>query len=308
MCNSAALLHKFFQSVDKLVDDFISALTNAVCDTAAYVLCEQLTAECVKGGTHSGGLGEYIDAVGAVFHHALYPPDLPFDAAQAIDELFLFIIAAGFCFPRTAAAFGFAFIHSFSSPFDVMHILYTPTGYLSSTGYVFFYNKIWLISESISAIMILIGLRSIGLSSRKLRRYEMIEIKYSKSTAGIDNFFDFDNVQEYIPMSLSELRTDGSILKFYLSLFKKFDIIDKNATGFSFWWNTRFHCKYNDIEFELVHDNDWDVQSFCVNGKYIKDRETIAEAIKSLIESEGMNVVIDHKADIHDLNKVLFGI
>ena len=58
----------------------------------------------------------------------------------------------------------------------------------------------------------------------------MIEIKYSKSTAGIDNFFDFDNVQEYIPMSLSELRTDGSILKFYLSLFKKFDIIDKNAT------------------------------------------------------------------------------
>lgn len=135
----------------------------------------------------------------------------------------------------------------------------------------------------------------------------MIEIKYSKSAAGIDNFFEFYNEQEYIPMSLSELRTEGSYLKFYLSLFKKFDIIDKNATGISFWWDTRFPCKYNDIEFELVYDNDWDMESFCVSGKYIKDRETIAEALKSLIETEGMNVVIDHNIDIHDLNKTLFG-
>lgn len=102
----------------------------------------------------------------------------------------------------------------------------------------------------------------------------MIEIKYSKSAAGIDNFFEFYNEQEYIPMSLSELRTEGSYLKFYLSLFKKFDIIDKNATGISFWWDTRFPCKYNDIEFELVYDNDWDMERFCVSGKYIKDRET----------------------------------
>lgn len=136
----------------------------------------------------------------------------------------------------------------------------------------------------------------------------MIEIKYSKSTAGIDNFFDFNNVHEYIPMSLSELRADGSILKFYLSLFKRFDIIDKNAAGISFWWNTRFPCKYYDIEFEIVYDNDWDIVSFCVNGEYIKDRETIAEALKALIEKEGMNVVIDHNIDIYDLNKMLFGI
>lgn len=136
----------------------------------------------------------------------------------------------------------------------------------------------------------------------------MIEIKYSKSTAGIDNYFEFFNEQEYIPMSLSELRTNGSRLKFYVSLFKKFNIIDKNATGISFWWNTRFPCKYNDIEFELVYDNDWDRESFCVNGKYIKDRENIAEAIRSLIEKEGMNVVIDRNINIRDLNKALFGI
>ena len=48
----------------------------------------------------------------------------------------------------------------------------------------------------------------------------MIEIKYKKSTAGIDNFFEFYNEQEYIPMSLSEFRTDGSVLKFYLSYSK----------------------------------------------------------------------------------------
>lgn len=136
----------------------------------------------------------------------------------------------------------------------------------------------------------------------------MIEIKYFESTAGIDNFFDFFNIQEYIPMSLSELQADGATLKFYLSLFKKFNIIDKNATGISFWWNTSFPCKYNNIEFELIHDNDWDWESFCVQGKYIKDRETIAEAIKSLIETEGMNVVIDQNIDIYDLNKALFGI
>lgn len=136
----------------------------------------------------------------------------------------------------------------------------------------------------------------------------MIEIKYSKSDAGIDNFFDFFNVHEYIPMSLLELRTDGSILKFYLSLFKKFNIINKNTKGISFWWNTIFPCKYNDIEFELVYDNEWDMVSFCVNGKYIKDREKLSEAIKSLIETEGMNVIIDHNIDIYDLNKTLFGI
>ena len=86
----------------------------------------------------------------------------------------------------------------------------------------------------------------------------MIEIKYNKSNAGIDNFFDFYNEQEYIPMSISELRVNGSILKFYISLFKKFNIIAENEHGVSFWWNTRFPCKYNDIEFELVYDNEWD--------------------------------------------------
>lgn len=136
----------------------------------------------------------------------------------------------------------------------------------------------------------------------------MIEIKYNKSNAGIDNFFDFYNEQEYIPMSISELRVNGSILKFYISLFKKFNIIAENEHGVSFWWNTRFPCKYNDIEFELVYDNEWDIVSFCVNDEYINDRETLAEAIKSLIETEGMNIVIEHNIAICDLNKTVIGI
>ena len=125
------------------------------------------------------------------------------------------------------------------------------------------------------------------------KRYTVIEIKYGKSAAGIDNFFDFLNVKEYIPMSLSELRADGAVLKFYLALFKKFNIVGDN-TAVSFLWNTRFPCKYNGFEFELVYDNEWDIESFCVKQEYVKDRETIAEAIKALIETEGMNVVIDH--------------
>ena len=136
----------------------------------------------------------------------------------------------------------------------------------------------------------------------------MIKIKYEKSSAGIDNLFDFFNEQEYIPMSLLELRKEGSILKFYLSLFKKFNIVDEDVCGVSFEWNTRFPCKYKDIEFELVYDNEWDIVSFCVNEKYINDRETIAEVIKLLIETEGMNVVIEHHIDIYNLNKTVFGI
>ncbi len=136
----------------------------------------------------------------------------------------------------------------------------------------------------------------------------MIEIEYSKSDAGADNFFHLYHIHEYIPMFSPELLEDGLELKFYLSLFRKFNIIEKDASGISFWWNTRFYCKYNEYEFTMVYDNDYGFVDFCVEGKFIKNRETIAEAIKSLVETEGRNVVIDHNIDIYDLNKALFNI
>lgn len=135
----------------------------------------------------------------------------------------------------------------------------------------------------------------------------MIEIKYRKSNNGDDNFFDLYNIQEYLPVSSFELLKDDLELKFYLSLFKKFNIIEKTQ-GITFWWNTHFHCKYNNYEFTMIYDNDYGFVSFCVKKDFIKNRETIAEAIKSLVEQEGKNVTIDYTVDIYDLNKIIYNI
>ena len=52
----------------------------------------------------------------------------------------------------------------------------------------------------------------------------MIEILYSKSQAGLDNIFDLLHVNDYIPMPLADQRKEGTKLKFYLSLFRKFNM------------------------------------------------------------------------------------
>lgn len=133
----------------------------------------------------------------------------------------------------------------------------------------------------------------------------MIEIRYAKSEAGLDNIFDLFHINDYIPMPLKEQRNEGTELKFYLSLFKKFNIIDTHETGVMFFWNTYFTCRFNDIVFKMIYDNEYDIVSFVVDEKCIEQRQFIAESIKSLVEKEGLNTKIDPRYGIIDLNSDL---
>ena len=130
----------------------------------------------------------------------------------------------------------------------------------------------------------------------------MIEIRYTKSQAGLDNIFDLFHINDYIPMPLIEQRNEGTELKFYLSLFQKFNIIDSNVNGIAYFWNTYFTCRYNDFVFKMIYDIDYDIVSFAVDKEFIEQREIIAEAIKSLIEKEGLKINMSAKYGIIDVN------
>lgn len=130
----------------------------------------------------------------------------------------------------------------------------------------------------------------------------MIEIRYSRSMAGLDNVFDFYNISDYIQLPAEELRKEGTELRFYLSLFRKFNIIDSDQKGADHIWNTYFTCHINDVVFKLIYDNEYDIVSFAVDEKYIGQRESIAGYIRSLIEKEGLETRIDlgSAPDIHE--------
>ena len=108
--------------------------------------------------------------------------------------------------------------------------------------------------------------------------YSMIEIRYSKSKAGLDNIFDLLYINDYIPIPLTEQRKERIELRFYLSLFKKFNMVDSGAAGASYFWNTHFICRYSDFVFKMIYDNDYDIVSFAVDEKFIEQRKNIAEA------------------------------
>ena len=130
----------------------------------------------------------------------------------------------------------------------------------------------------------------------------MIEIRYSKSKAGLDNIFDLFHINDYIPMLLAEQRNEGTELKFYLSLFRRFDILNGDATGVTYFWNTYFTCKINNYVFKIIYDNEYDIVSFAVDEKFIEKRQFIAESIKSLIEKEGLNTDMKLQIRAIDLN------
>ncbi len=136
----------------------------------------------------------------------------------------------------------------------------------------------------------------------------MIEIRYAKSQTGLDNMFDFLHISDYIPLPLTEQRNEGTELKFYLSLFKRFNIIDSDVTGVAYFWSTYFTCRYEQFIFKMIYDNDYDLVSFAVDKKFIKQRKFIAESIKSLIEKEGLNTEMNANIRIIDLNSDLSSI
>ena len=130
----------------------------------------------------------------------------------------------------------------------------------------------------------------------------MIEIRYSKSESGLDNIFDLFHISAYIPMPLTEQRNERTELKFYLSLFQRFNMLDTPETGVTLMWNTYFNCRFNDYAFKMIYDNDYDIVSFAVDKKCIEQRRLIAESIKSLVEKEGLNTKVEPRYGIIDLN------
>ena len=104
----------------------------------------------------------------------------------------------------------------------------------------------------------------------------MIEIRYSRSQAGLDNIFDLFHINDYIPVPISEQHSEGTELRFYLSLFKRFD----------------FTCQINGLTFKMIYDNEYDTVSFAVDEEFIEQRRSIAEAVRSLVEKEGLNTKI----------------
>ena len=120
----------------------------------------------------------------------------------------------------------------------------------------------------------------------------MIEIRYSRSQAGLDNIFDLFHINDYIPVPISEQHSKGTELRFYLSLFKRFDILSPSTTGTKYIWNTHFTCQINGHTFKMIYDNEYDTVSFAVDEEFIEQRRSIAEAVRSLVEKEGLNTKI----------------
>ena len=133
----------------------------------------------------------------------------------------------------------------------------------------------------------------------------MIEIRYAKSQAGLDNIFDLLYINDYIPMPLAEQHNEGTELKFYLSFFQRFNMLGIPETGVTFFWNTYFTCQFNEYVFKMIYDHEYDTVSFAVDKKFIEQRQFIAGSLKSLIEKEGLNTKINPRCKMIDLNSNL---
>ena len=120
----------------------------------------------------------------------------------------------------------------------------------------------------------------------------MIEIKTIRSEAGSDNCFSFCfALKDYIPGSFFREGEEGAELRFFISLFVKFGIMDKNkAFGENAIWSRHYACHYRGTPFTMVYDMDYDIVSFSVGLPEIEHKGMIAEGIRHLVETEGMNV------------------
>ena len=123
----------------------------------------------------------------------------------------------------------------------------------------------------------------------------MIEIKRYKSYAGHDNCFGLSfRLKEYIPPVFFEQHEDGvgAELYFYITLFHKFGIFDCDEKHYhTHIWSTSYNCCYKGIWFDMIYDEDYDDVTFSVALRNIKNIPMIADHIKHLVETHGMNVV-----------------
>lgn len=113
----------------------------------------------------------------------------------------------------------------------------------------------------------------------------MIEIRYMKSEAGIDNCFDFLYcLKEYIPKEY--INKDCTELNFYIHILSENGMyIDKEENKHILIWSIHYDCVYNQIPFTMVYDEDYDMVSFAVDKEYLSYKCEIAQHIKQLIET-----------------------
>ena len=124
----------------------------------------------------------------------------------------------------------------------------------------------------------------------------MIEIQYTKSKSGYDNFFDIlFNLKEYIPKVFFEQHEngDGAELYFFISLLHKFGMFDcKKEHYHQIIWSTHYDCIYSGIPFTMIYDEDYDTVSFSVNPENMQHKTMIAERIQQLVKAESKNIDI----------------
>lgn len=117
----------------------------------------------------------------------------------------------------------------------------------------------------------------------------MIEIKYLKSKAGLDNCFELVFfLKDYIPdQFFIEMNGYAIELYFYISLFLKSGLFDgERSHCHQMIWSYHYDCMYSNIPFRMYFDEDYNFVSFSVDEENIPYREEIANHIKSLVEQK----------------------
>ena len=92
--SAAGSLHEPGQQPNQLVQLFVAAGTQVIGHTGAHVLGQQLLGKAVQRRVHRCHLYQNIHTVGILFQHAAHAAHLPFDAAQPVDQCFVFLRAA----------------------------------------------------------------------------------------------------------------------------------------------------------------------------------------------------------------------
>ena len=128
---------------------------------------------------------------------------------------------------------------------------------------------------------------------------QMVEIRYLKSEAGLDNCFDllFGPIWYYLPDSYKDIRPDCPEYIYFTWLFKKYNLISGAPEGKEVIWTIHWECSIKGMPFAMLYDRDYDMISFAVDEEHLSLKEPIAEELKTrqvvLLSSQCTIIVSD---------------
>ena len=127
----------------------------------------------------------------------------------------------------------------------------------------------------------------------------MIEIRYFSTVPDYNNNFDIlFCLRDYIPDEFFQQHEEGAgaELYFFISLFYKSGILDcKKEHYHDLVLDYAYDCFFNGIHFLMIYDEAYDIVSFHVEPENKMHVTDIAEEIKRLIETDGMNTPLIKK-------------